>query len=167
MNCKTYKLKQRALLVNVAFSKRTKQVLFFQNKDLATKLGMVLMKSHPQNFVYQCISVIPQLLCPSVWAWRFWLSSKSLSYSSSRSAACFWREATCASAVSTFLSFSSDSNFIFSKLLDRCESSSFSCLISLDAFSSFSLSWTVSFLRFSNSSFEAPALLLKLISFWR
>ena len=50
MNCKTYKLKQRVLLVNVAISKRTKKVLFFfQNKDFATKLGMVLMKSHPKT----------------------------------------------------------------------------------------------------------------------
>lgn len=25
----------------------------------------------PPNFVYQCISVFPQLLCPNGWAWRF------------------------------------------------------------------------------------------------
>jgi len=140
---------------------------FNDNDNLATKLMVWMGYNSSPKLGVKSIESYQFLLCLSAWAWRFWFSSKSLSYSSSRSAACFWREVTWASAVSTLLSFSSHSTFVFFKLSERPEICSFSCIISLEAFSSFSFSSTFSFSMLSTSSLEAPALLLNLLSFSR
>ncbi|EFH38773.1 expressed protein [Arabidopsis lyrata subsp. lyrata] len=64
-------------------------------------------------------------------------------------------------------SFSLASFSAFFRFSETQDSFSFSCLISLDVFSSFLFSSVLSFLSCSSSPFDDPTLLLKVISFSR